>query len=67
MGQILDENYPTSRVRSQRKSTVKASKAKGMWMGGNVPFGYRVEDRIVGASRTLSFSCSNAVPSGLEI
>lgn len=22
-----------------------ASKKKGMWMGGNVPFGYRVENR----------------------
>ena len=33
-------------VTSERiRDKVKASKAKGMWMGGNVPFGYRVEDR----------------------
>lgn len=33
-------------VTSERiRDKVKASKQKGMWMGGPVPFGYRVQDR----------------------
>ena len=33
-------------VTSERiRDKIKASKAKGMWMGGNVPLGYKVEDR----------------------
>ncbi len=33
-------------VTSERiRDKVKASKAKGMWMGGNVPFGYQIKDR----------------------
>ncbi len=33
-------------VTSERiRDKIKASKAKGMWMGGNVPFGYNVDDR----------------------
>jgi DNA invertase Pin-like site-specific DNA recombinase len=27
------------------RDKIAASKAKGMWMGGTIPFGYRVEDR----------------------
>ena len=27
------------------RDKIRASRQKGMWMGGNVPFGYRVQDR----------------------
>ena len=51
------------------RDKIRASRQKGMWMGGNVPFGYRVENRKLVVhepdattvrSRSSSGSCGSA-------
>jgi site-specific DNA recombinase len=41
------------------RDKIAASKKKGMWMGGVVPLGYRVEDRALHMSKIMPRSSAH--------
>jgi len=45
------------------RDKIAASKAKGMWMGGHPPLGYRIEDRrlIVSTSKRIWSGASSGI------